>query len=145
MDPKPPLTILYDARCAFCRWVVARLRHWDRKRSLRIRPYQDTREQPMLADLLRGRALGQSLHVVDAAGRVAAGGDAILAIAALLPGGRGVTRLVHGVPLSRAALGLAYRVVAWMRPALSRLGFDGRRIRERSPALDGVPPGRPPG
>ena len=135
-DPVPPLTVLYDGGCAFCRWVVAHLRRWDRDRNLRIRPYQETRDQPLLADLLHGRSLGRALHVVDGAGRVASGGDSVLAIAAVLPGGNGIARIVAALPFSRMTLALGYRAVEMARPILSGLGFNGPLIRERNPSFD---------
>lgn len=140
-DPMPPLTVLYDLHCPFCRWTAGKLRRWDRDRALQFRPYQATREQPLLADLLRGRSLGHSLHVVDGAGRVAAAGEAVLAITALLPAGRSVARLVAAVPPSRAMVWLAYRVIERTRGPLAAIfGLDGAVRRERNPAFD-----RPPG
>jgi predicted DCC family thiol-disulfide oxidoreductase YuxK len=136
-DPLPPLTVLYDLDCTFCRWTVGNVRRWDRDRALRFRPYQATREQPLLADLVRGRSLGRSLHAVDGAGRVAAAGDAVLAIVALLPRGRSVAALVAAVTPSRALLQLLYRVIERTRgPIAARFGLDGPVLRERNPSFD---------
>ena len=136
-DPMPPLTVLYDGHCAFCRWTIGKLRRWDRDRSLRFRPYQATREQPILAELVRGRSLGRALHVVDGAGRMAAAGDAVLAIVALLPAGRSVAALVAAVPPSRAILDVAYRLLERIRgPLASAFALDGPHLHERNPAFD---------
>jgi len=134
--PVPPLTVLFDVTCPFCRWTAARLRRWDRDGNLRLRPFQDTKAQPALARLLSGRSLGSALHVVDDAGRFATAGDAVLAVTSLLPGGRAVAQMVASVPASRLALGLAYRLVERLRPWLAAAGFDGPVIRERNAAFD---------
>lgn len=65
-------------------------------------------------------------HVVDADGRVASGGDAVAAIAAVLPGAR-VT-----LPVARALAAPsrgAYRQVAGRRSALGRLVSESARER----------------
>ena len=136
-DALTPLTVLYDGECAFCRWTAGLLRRWDRERNLRIRPYQATHEQPILADLLAGHALGRAAHVIDSAGRSATAGDAVLAIVALLPGGRRVASIIAAVPPSRLAVGLAYRVIERVRgPIASAFGLDGPRLHERNPDFD---------
>ena len=135
IDPVAPLTVLYDGQCPFCRWTVATLRRWDRHGHLRLRPYQETRAQPVLAELVRGRSLGAKLHVVDAAGRVAFGGESVLAISALLPGGAPIARLVGAWPGSAAVLAAGYRAMELIRPVLSRR-FNGPMLRERNPAVD---------
>jgi predicted DCC family thiol-disulfide oxidoreductase YuxK len=131
-----PLTVLFDGECPFCRWTANRLRRWDRDGSLRLRPLQDVGDQPVLAQLLDGFDLGRSIHAVDSAGRVAAGGEAVLAIVAVLPGGRPVATFVGGVGLWRLVVRFAYRVVDRVRPLLSDLGFDGPLIREGNPLFD---------
>jgi len=135
-EPMAPLSVLYDAECPFCRWTVGNLRRWDRERNLRLRPFQTIGDEPVLADLLAGHSLGRSVHAVDRMGRVAAGGDAFLAIAALLPAGRSVVGLVAAVPISRAAVRVGYRVIGRVRgPLASLLSLDGPRLHDRNPAF----------
>lgn len=123
--------MLYDEQCEFCRWTAASLRRWDTARSLRVKPFHDAPSDPMLQTLLRGHDLADHVHVIDAAGRVAVGSEAFLAIAALLPGGLPVVRLVE---LSRPAcvlLDLGYRVLNRRRGVLADLfHLDGPRLRE---------------
>ena len=136
VDPLTPLTVLYDGECPFCRWTANRLRRWDRDRQLRLRPFQAIHDQPVLANLLRGRDLGRSVHVVDSAGRYADDGDAFLSIVSVLPSGRPVAEFVAGVELWRLVVRLAYRVVDRVRPFLSDAGFSGPLISERNPLFD---------
>ena len=140
-EPFAPLTVLFDAECPFCRWTVAHLRRWDRDGNLRIRPYQETNAQPVLADLLEGRALGRAIHVVDGAGRFATGGDAVLAVASLLPGGRTVAQLVAALRGAGLALGIGSGLGERLRPWVAAGGLAGPVIRERNPAFD--PPDAP--
>src|SRR4051794_11876863 len=76
-DPMPPVTVLYDDRCDFCRWMASELRRWDRRQLLRLTPFHGARRDPILAELLRGHDLGDHVHALDAAGRVAVGSEAV--------------------------------------------------------------------
>jgi predicted DCC family thiol-disulfide oxidoreductase YuxK len=143
-DPLTPLTVLYDDECPFCRWTANRLRRWDRQGLLRLRPLQHVADQPVLAELAAGLDLGRSIHVVDSAGRYAAGGDAFLAIVSVLPAGRSVADFVLTAPLWRGVVRVAYRVVGRVRSGLSDAGFDGPLIVERNRLFDPPPdPGQP--
>ncbi len=131
----PPLRVLYDEDCPVGRGTAARRRRWDRHGRLRLVPYDRVREHPGLAAAVVGERLGVEVHVVDGAGRLARGGEAILAVVALLPGGAGVVRLVRAVPPARAAVDLAARLLnRWRGPIAGRLGLDGPRIHEDAAA-----------
>jgi predicted DCC family thiol-disulfide oxidoreductase YuxK len=130
-DPEPPLRVLYDGHCPFCRWTAERLRRWDRGRRLRLIPYDTTREHPELAEAVAGERLGDAVHVVDGEGRMTRGGDAMLAVVALLPGGGPVVRLVRASPLARSVVNLGARALdRWRGPLASTFRLDGPRLRE---------------
>ena len=130
-EPAAPLRVLYDEGCPFCRWTAERLRRWDRHRNLRLVPYDRVKQDPMLTDSVRGERLGAEVHVVDRDGRVAVGGEAMLAVAALLPGGDPIVRLVRSSPPARAAVMLGARLLnrsrGWLADAF---GLDGPRLNE---------------
>ncbi len=127
----PPLRVLYDENCPFCRWTAERLRRWDRDKRLRLIPYDRVKEHPRLASAVVGERLGADVHVVDRAGRMATGGEAILAVAALLPRGEPVVRLVRAVPPARAAVDLGATLLnRWRGPLAKALRLDGPRLDE---------------
>jgi predicted DCC family thiol-disulfide oxidoreductase YuxK len=129
--PAPPLRVLYDENCPFCRWTAVRLRRWDRHARLRLIPYDRVREDPALADAVAGELLGAEVHVVDGAGRIATAGEAMLAVAALLPGGALVVRLIRTIPPARMAVEVAAALLnRWRGRLASVLALDGPRIHE---------------
>ncbi len=44
-------TVLYDVDCGFCRWTMARVLAWDRRRRLRPVAIQDAEGEALLARL----------------------------------------------------------------------------------------------
>ena len=131
VDADVPLRVLYDEGCPFCRWTAESLRRWDRAGKLRLIPYDRTKEDPELAASVAGEHLGETVHVVDADGRMATGADAVLAVTALLPGGRLPVRLVRLSPPARWAVGLGYEALNRWRGVLADVfGLDGRRPNE---------------
>ena len=140
MTAPQPLTVLYDADCGFCRWSVARLLAADRGARLRPAAIQSGEGEVLLAGIASDQRLA-SAHVVAPGGAVTSGGDAVAAIAAVLPGAAVTAPLARAAaPLSRAA----YRLVAGHRMALGRLvspamrGAADQRIAARR-ALGGWP------
>jgi len=88
------LTVLYDARCRVCTRIAGRLAGADRDHALRLRPLQRAHEDEW-ASVRRLRAerdLRRELHVIDEAGRWAAGGEAML---------RAIERVALFAPLAR--------------------------------------------
>jgi predicted DCC family thiol-disulfide oxidoreductase YuxK len=121
----PAVTVLYDRDCGFCRWSIGRLLAWDRAQRLRPVAIQSAEGQRLLADLTPERRLA-SAHAIDAAGRLASGGDAIAPIAAVLPGGGPLAALGRRAPaLARAG----YRAVAGRRSAFGKLISGAARAR----------------
>jgi predicted DCC family thiol-disulfide oxidoreductase YuxK len=126
------LAVLYDRDCGLCTATASRLRRWDRHGRLLLLPFQDLDHgaTPEIADLVRDRPLSSALHVVDrASGTIASGGNAALAIAGRLPGGR-VADLVARIPPARWAVGLGYELVARHRHRI------GRWLRLEGPSCD---------
>jgi predicted DCC family thiol-disulfide oxidoreductase YuxK len=120
------LTILYDRDCGICGLTARSLRRWDRRGRFAIVPLQEAghSRDPRLAEAATAYALEDELHVVDEAGRVAAGGDAALAIIDALPGGP-LFRPWAALPPVRGLARLAYAWVALHRRAIGRrLGLE---------------------
>lgn len=120
------LTILYDRDCGICGLTARSLRRWDRRGRFAVVPLQEAARSRdrRLVGVAADYALEDELHVVDEAGRVAAGGDAALAIIDALPGGR-LLRPWAALPPVRALVRLAYAWVARHRRAIGRrLGLE---------------------
>jgi predicted DCC family thiol-disulfide oxidoreductase YuxK len=126
------LAVLYDRDCGLCTATARQLDRWDRRHSLRLVPLQevDRGTMPEIAALVRGRPLAAALHVVDPkTGAVRSGGDAALAVAGRLPGGR-IADAVGRIPPARWAVGIGYDVVASHRHRI------GRWLRLEGPDCD---------
>jgi len=118
--------VLYDRDCGICGLTARTLRRWDRDGRFDIVPLQAaTRsDDPRLAAVARSYLLADELHVVDPAGRVAAGGDAALAIVDALPGGW-LLRPWAALATFRALVDVGYQWVASHRTAIGRwLGLE---------------------
>ena len=116
-----PLTVLYDADCGFCNRIALVLRRLDRRRRLRLVPLQAAASR--VAGAPGQEELLASMHVVDAGGRWAAGGEALLWIADRVPVLRPLA-LVGRLPLLRLLVQPAYDLVGANRHRLSRLLGD---------------------
>lgn len=125
---EPRLVVLYDRDCSLCTATARRLRRWDRHGRLEMLSLQDAADsdRPDVAATARTHPVLAELHVLDeASGRVAAGGDAALAIAAALPGGW-LVRPIRRIAPVRWIVGALYDVVANNRHAIGRrLGLEG--------------------
>jgi predicted DCC family thiol-disulfide oxidoreductase YuxK len=120
-------TLFYDADCGFCRWTLAKVAAWDRRRALRLVPLQDTAEADRLLGPMDEQTRMGSWHLVTPDGQVHSAGRGFAPLLRLLPGGRPVARLVE---LTQPVVDAAYRFVADHRSALGRL--VPRRARERA-------------
>jgi predicted DCC family thiol-disulfide oxidoreductase YuxK len=116
--------LLYDADCGFCRWSVAKVLAWDRRRALRPVSLQDE-EAPRLLPGMTAQERMDSFHLVTPEGRVLSAGAAAPVLLRLLPGGRPLAALAAAMP---AATERAYRWVADHRDV------PGRLIGERAAA-----------
>lgn len=126
MAADPPLTVLYDADCGFCRFCVARLLDWDVRRRLRPVAIQSEEGQRLLAPIAPEAQL-RSAHVVDAAGRIHSGGAAVSVVAEQLPAGAPAAWIAARLP---GPTDRAYRWVADHRTPLSR--FVPRSLKRRA-------------
>ena len=125
---QPPLTVLYDADCGFCRFTLASLLRLDRHRRLLPVPIQGPDGERLLGHLTPQERLAAA-HVVTPQGRVYSGGDAVVPIARELPG-MGPVAAVAGALATPTRWG--YRQVAVHRAALGR--FVSPRRRDRATA-----------
>lgn len=105
--------LLYDGNCAFCRAWVERIRRWDRRNRIELRPAS---ERSLLPDLpgLSDQAVDAAMHLVLPDGRVYRGGRAIPELLRRLPGG-GIPSLLFRVPGVPWLAGLGYDWVARRR------------------------------
>lgn len=122
------LVVMFDRDCGLCQATARKLRRWDRLGRLELLSLQEAADsdRPVVADAARRNPVLEELHVVDeTSGRVDAGGDAALAIAAALPGGW-LIRPFRRLPPTRWIVGAAYDLVAKNRHAIGhRLGLEG--------------------
>jgi predicted DCC family thiol-disulfide oxidoreductase YuxK len=108
--------VLYDRDCGFCRWTLAKLLAWDRRKLLRPVPIDSAEGRHLLHDLSPDER-DASWHFVDAAGNRASAGGAAPPLLRLLPGGRLPAALLSRFP---AGTERAYAWVARNRSVLGR-------------------------
>jgi predicted DCC family thiol-disulfide oxidoreductase YuxK len=110
-------TLLYDADCGFCTWVVSGILAWDRRHRLVPRAIQSPQAQALLSDLSPEERLA-SVHLISPDRERHSAGSVLAPLLRLLPGGTipalGMARLPrltsrvydwvadHRSPLSRA-------------------------------------------
>jgi predicted DCC family thiol-disulfide oxidoreductase YuxK len=122
-----PVSLFYDADCGLCRYTLAKVLAWDRRRVLRPVALQDPEADRLLAGMSEAERM-ESWHLVDADGQVASAGAAFVPLGWLLPGGRPLAAAAARFP--RAAE-RAYRLVAGHRSGLGRLVTRGAAARAR--------------
>jgi predicted DCC family thiol-disulfide oxidoreductase YuxK len=130
MSPHPALdpqswTVLYDADCGFCRWSLAMILRADRRRRLRPVALQSPEANVLLADLRPAERMA-SWHLISPNGARRSAGEALPALAALLPGGRLAAR---GLARTAALNDRGYRWAAAHRPLLGRPISDRAKRR----------------
>lgn len=121
MSDRPRL--YYDEDCGFCRWTLAWVLRWDRRRRLRPVPIESPEGDRELGDL--GEARLESWHLVRDGERWS-GGRAFAPLLDELPGGRVLA------PVARRLEWLlmpGYRWVANHRDRLSNLVPAGSKRR----------------
>jgi predicted DCC family thiol-disulfide oxidoreductase YuxK len=109
-------SLLYDADCGVCTWLVARILAWDRRRRLRPVALQD----PVADRLLGGmdeQAKMASWHLVGRDGSVTSAGAALAPLLRELRGGGPLAALAERAP---GVVDRAYRWAADHRSLLGR-------------------------
>jgi predicted DCC family thiol-disulfide oxidoreductase YuxK len=121
----PSATLLYDADCGFCRWSLAKILAWDRRRALRPVSLQSDEAGSLLGELPEEERMA-SWHIVDPQGELHSAGGGFAPLLRLLPG---------GAPLAAAAARAprltdrGYRWVAGHRSLFGRLVSEGAKRR----------------
>jgi predicted DCC family thiol-disulfide oxidoreductase YuxK len=119
------VTILYDRDCGFCRWSLAKILAWDRRRRLRPLALQEPEAKRLLPTMTEEERMA-SWHLVTPAGERRSGGYAFPALLRRLPGGWPLAALAERLPRTSE---LGYRWVARRRGSLGRLITGGARRR----------------
>ncbi len=117
--------VLYDADCGFCRWSLAKLLAWDRRRMLRPVPIDSAEGRRLLADMPAPER-DSSWHFVDSGGERSSGGQAAIPLLRHLRGGRWLAALLARFP---SATDRVYRWIATHRSTLGRALTAGARRR----------------
>jgi predicted DCC family thiol-disulfide oxidoreductase YuxK len=116
--------VLYDAECGFCKWSLAKLLAWDRRRLLRPVALQDAEADLLLAGMDEEQRMA-SWHLVSPDGRVYSGGSAVAPLGRLLPAGRSLAALAEAAPA------LTARLYDWTARNRGRLGRPLPRVAVR--------------
>jgi predicted DCC family thiol-disulfide oxidoreductase YuxK len=117
--------LFYDADCGFCRWCLAKVLAWDRKRSIVPLAIGSRESAALLADVEPAR-LFASWHFRDPDGTVFSAGAAFAPLLRLLPGGSPLAAFASRFP---RGVERAYRFVASNRGVLGALVTSGARRR----------------
>lgn len=120
-----PWTVLYDADCGLCKWLLAWLLRWDRSRRLRPLALQRPAADELLQELPPVERMA-SWHLVSPAGERLSAGDALPALLRLLPGGGVPAAAFARLPLITKH---GYWWVADHRSQLSKLVPSGAKRR----------------
>jgi len=125
----PEATLLYDRDCGFCRWCLAKVLAWDRRRAVRPVALQSERAGKLLGGMPEEERMA-SWHLVDGEGVLRSGGAAFPGLLRLLPGGAPLAGLAAQAP---RATDRAYHWVAGNRSRWGKLVTEGakRRADER--------------
>ncbi|MDQ2939710.1 MAG: DUF393 domain-containing protein [Actinomycetota bacterium] len=111
------VAILYDADCGFCRWSLAKLLAWDRRRRVRPVAIQSAEGQRLLDDLSEVQRLS-SWHLIGPDGRRHSASAAASPLLRTLSGGAPLAALLERFPSATEG---AYGSVAANRGRLGRL------------------------
>ena len=119
MEPQPA-TLLYDGDCGLCVATAAWLGRRVPARRLRLVAQSEVAGEPAIRELVAGRNLSATLHVVTPDGRVLTGARAVLAAGRLVPRWRAIAVLFDR-RIGHLLLEPVYRQVARHRRAIGRL------------------------
>lgn len=116
--------LFYDGECRLCRASARAVASLDRKGSIAMLPFDDPAAEALLAPVPRDRR-GRSMHLVQPDGWVLSGGDALIELSRLLPGGDVLASAAWRNDLLRSAFGRGYQFIADHRGQFSRVTPDG--------------------
>jgi predicted DCC family thiol-disulfide oxidoreductase YuxK len=108
--------ILYDAECRFCRWSLAWVLRWDRRRHLEPVALQDERARALPGGMSEAERMA-SWHLVGPDGSIASAGAAAAPLLRLLPGGEPLAAVAERFP---EVVERGYGVVVAQRGRLGR-------------------------
>jgi predicted DCC family thiol-disulfide oxidoreductase YuxK len=124
----PNVTVLYDADCGVCLWIMGKLLAWDWRFRLRPVALDAPEADALVGDLGEEERMG-SWHIVLPDGRRDSAGRALAPLMRQLPGGRPFAALVERSP--RLA-DRAYYALSERRSALGKLVTAGARRRAQA-------------
>lgn len=128
--------LFYDGECRFCRACARAVASLDRKGSIAMLPFDDPAAEALLASVPAERR-GESMHLVQPDGWVLSGGDALIELSRVLPGGDVLASAAWRNDLLRGAFRRGYRFVADRRGQFSCVTRDGPGpVRRPSPVVD---------
>jgi predicted DCC family thiol-disulfide oxidoreductase YuxK len=116
VSAQPRWTLLYDADCGFCKWIVATLLAWDRDERIMPHAIQGERGQSLLGDLTRDEQVA-AVHLITPRGERLSGGAVAGPLLRVLPAGAILAPVAERLPTLTATV---YVWVAGHRSQLSR-------------------------
>lgn len=116
--------LFYDGDCRFCRASARVVAALDRRGSIAMLPFDDPAAEALRAAVPVDRR-GGSMHLVQPDGWVLSGGDALIELSRVLPGGEFLASAAWRNDLLRNAFAIGYRFVADHRGQLSHITPDG--------------------
>jgi predicted DCC family thiol-disulfide oxidoreductase YuxK len=132
--------LLYDRDCGFCRWSLAKVLAWDRRRAVRPVALDSPEAEQALAGIPAGERMA-SWHLREATGEIHSAGAGFVPLFRLLPGGSPLAALAARAP---TATDRAYRWVAGHRSLWGKLVTErakrraderiAERLRDQDPA-----------
>jgi predicted DCC family thiol-disulfide oxidoreductase YuxK len=118
-------SVLYDADCRLCKWLLSGLLRWDRAARLRLVALKRSEAEDLLRELTPAERMA-SWHLISPTGERRSGGAAVAPLLRLLPAGRLAAYCFARFP-TRADRG--YRWVADHRSQLSKWVPSSAKLR----------------
>jgi predicted DCC family thiol-disulfide oxidoreductase YuxK len=85
--PERRWTVVYDADCGFCKWLLSAVLRWDRAARLQPIALQRSEADDLLQELTPAERMA-SWHLISPAGERHSGGAAVPPLLRMLPAGR---------------------------------------------------------